>query len=151
PSPLPRATLSLLHIPPTQVAPRFVALPAPPDQNAFMLVEDVLRLHLPHLYRGYEILSSHAIRVTRDAGVELPRGRPEDLRAAIEGGLRERGMGAGGRLQSDPPLPPDVLAPLVSELELTPADLYEEQGFAAFADLFQLYAAVDRPRLKDRQ
>jgi len=151
PSLLPRARLSLLHVPPGQVAPRFVALPARPDHNAFMLLEDVLRLHLPRLYRGYDILSSHAIRVTRDAEVEIPRGRTEDLMAAIEAGLRERRMGDAVRLQYDPNLPPDVLATLVSELELTPADLYEEQGFAAFADLFQLYAAVDRPRLKDRQ
>ncbi len=71
--------------------------------------------------------------------------------AAIEASLRERRMGDAVRLQYDPHLPPDVLATLVNELELTPADLYEEQGFAAFADLLQLYAAVDRPRLKDRQ
>jgi len=150
-SPLPRATLSLLHVPPTQVAPRFVPLPAPPEQSAFMLLEDVLRLHLPSLYRGYEILSSHAIRVTRDAEVEIPRGRTEDLMAAIEAGLRERRMGDAVRLQYDPHLPAHVLAALVSELELTPADLSEEQGFAAFADLLQLYAAVHRPRLQDRQ
>ena len=41
-SPLPRATLSLLHVPPTQVAPRFVALPAPADQSQFMLLEERL-------------------------------------------------------------------------------------------------------------
>ena len=150
-SPLPRATLSLLHVPPNQVASRFVALPAPPDQHAFMLLEDVLRLYLPRLYEGYEILSSHAIRVTRDAEVEIPRGRTQDLMTAIEEGLRERRMGDAVRLQYDPNLPADVLATLVAALELTPADLYEEQGFAAFADLMQLYNAVDRPRLKDRQ
>jgi len=148
---LPRATLSLLHLPPSQVATRFVALPAPPDQNAFMLLEDVLRLHLPRLYEGYEIESTHAIRVTRDSDVQLPRGRTQDLMAAIEASLRERRMGDAVRLQYDPNLPPDVLSTLVNELELTTADLYEEQGFAAFADLLQLYAAVDRPRLKDRQ
>src|SRR5262249_14505257 len=125
PSLLPRARLSLLHVPPGQVAPRFVALPARPDHNAFMLLEDVLRLHLPRLYPGYDTLSSHAIRGTRDAEVEIPRGRTEDLMAAIEAGLRERRMGDAVRLQYDPNLPPDVLATLVSELELTPADLYE--------------------------
>jgi polyphosphate kinase len=150
-SPLPRATLSLLHVPPTQVASRFVALPAPADQYAFMLLEDVLRLYLPRLYVGYEILSSHAVRVTRDAEVEIPRGRTQDLMAAIEEGLRERRMGDAVRLQYDPHLPADVLTTLVSALELAPTDLFEEQGFAAFADLFQLYNAVDRPRLKDRQ
>src|SRR5262249_34026915 len=109
------------------------------------------RRPLPRLYRGYEIVSSHAIRVTRDAEVEIPRGRTSDLMAAIEAGLRERRMGDAVRLQYDPHLPPDVLATLVTELELTPADLSEEQGFAAFADLFQLYTAVHRPRLQDRQ
>jgi polyphosphate kinase len=150
-SPLPRATLSLLHVPPNQVASRFVALPAPSGQQAFMLLEDVLRLYLPRLYAGYEIVSSHAIRVTRDAEVEIRRGRTQDLLAAIEEGLRERRMGDAVRLQYDPHLPADVLNALVSELELTPTDLFEELGFAAFADLFQLYNAVDRPRLKDRQ
>jgi polyphosphate kinase len=150
-SPLPRATLSLLHVPPYQVASRFVTLPAPPDQHAFMLLEDVLRLYLPRLYEGYEIVSSHAIRVTRDAEVEIPRGRTQDLMTALEEGLRERRMGDAVRLQYDPNLPAEILTTLVSELELTPADLFEEQGFAAFADLFQLYNAVDRPRLKDRQ
>jgi polyphosphate kinase len=150
-SPLPRATLSLLHVPPTQVAPRFVALPAPADQSAFMLLEDVLRVHLPVLYAGYEILSSHGVRVTRDAEVEIPRGRTEDLMVAIEAGLRERRMGDAVRLQYDPNLPLPVLTTLVSELELAPTDLSEEQGFAAFADLAQLYTAVDRPRLKERQ
>jgi polyphosphate kinase len=148
---LPRATLSLLHLPPTQVAPRFVPLPAPADQNAFMLLEDVLRRHLPRLYEGYAIESTHAIRVTRDSDVQLPRGRTQDLMAAIEASLRERRMGDAVRLQYDPDLPPEVLGTLVSELELTAPDLYEEQGFAAFIDLLQLYAAVDRPRLKDRQ
>jgi polyphosphate kinase len=148
---LPRATLSLLHLPPTQVAPRFVPLPGPDGEATFMLLEDVLRLHLPRLYEGYAIQSTHAIRVTRDSDVQLPRGRTQDLMAAIEASLRERRMGDAVRLQYDPDLPPEVLATLVNELELTAPDLYEEQGFAAFADLLQLYTAVDRPRLKDRQ
>ena len=54
------------------------------------------------------------------------------------------------RLQYDGDLPPDILATLLDELELSPEDLYEGEGFTAFSDLFQLYAAVDVPRLKDR-
>src|SRR5215475_6959689 len=62
---LPNASLSVVHIP-IQVVPRFIALPAPPGQYAFMLLEDAIRLHLQQLYYGYEILSAHAVRVTRD-------------------------------------------------------------------------------------
>src|SRR5262249_33652076 len=74
----------------------------------------------------------------------------EDLLTAIEESLRDRRMGTAVRLQYDVNLPAAILATIVEELELEPADLYEARGFIAFADLFQLYAAVDLPQLKDR-
>ena len=148
PSDLPDTALSVVHIP-GQVVPRFVALPAPPGQYAFMLLEDVIRLRLAELYREYEILSCHAIRVTRDADLPIPRSRSQDLLTTIEQSLRERRMGTAVRLQYDVDLPADVLATLVDELELQPDSLYQGLGFTAFSDLFQLYAAVDRPQLKD--
>ncbi len=148
PSVLPHSTLSVIHIP-SQVLPRFVPLPDAPGKHSFMLLEDVIRLHLPTIYNGYEIVSSHAIRVTRDAYLQ-PRGGREDLLVSIEESLRERRLGTAVRLQHDGDLPPDILATLLEELELSPEDLFEGEGFAAFSDLFQLYTAVDAPRLKDR-
>jgi polyphosphate kinase len=149
PSPLPTTSLAVVHIP-SQVVPRFVALPEQSGKHSFMLLEDVIRLHLPRLYHGYEILSSHAIRVTRDAELQLPRGRAEDLLTSIEESLQDRLMGSAVRLQYDTDLPAPALSILLEELELQPSDLYEGQGFTTFSDLFQLYAALDIPRLKDR-
>jgi polyphosphate kinase len=114
-----------------------------------MLLEDVIRQHLPSLYNGYDVLSSHTIQVTRDADLHA-RGGPEDLLASIEEGVRERRLGTAVRLQYDADLPSDILATLLDELELSPEDLWEGEGFTAFSDLFQLYAALDLPRLKDR-
>ena len=148
PSVLPHATLTVVRIP-GQVVPRFVALPGPPGQHVFMLLEDVIRLQLPTLYTGYEIVSCHAIRVTRDAEIALPRKTAADLLTSVEAGVRERRMGDAVRLQYDADLPAPLLAMLVDELELGPDDLYAGTGFTAFSDLFQLYAAVDLPRLKD--
>ena len=68
----------------------------------------------------------------------------------IEKGVRERRMGDAVRLQYDPDLPVETVTQLVEELELTREDLYPGKGFTAFTDLFQLYAAVNLPRLKDR-
>ena len=145
---LPHATLTVVRIP-GQVVPRFVALPGPPGQHSFMLLEDVIRLQLPTLYTGYEIVSCHAVRVTRDAEIALPRKTAADLLTSVEAGVRERRMGDAVRLQYDADLPAPLLAMLVDELELGPDDLYAGTGFTAFSDLFQLYAAVDLPRLKD--
>ena len=148
PSALPGSSLSVIHIP-SQILPRFVALPDPAGKHVFMLLEDVIRQHLPSLYNGYDVLSSHTIQVTRDADLHA-RGGPEDLLASIEEGVRERRLGAAVRLRYDADLPPDILATLLDELELSPEDLCDGEGFTAYSDLFQLYAALDLPRLKDR-
>jgi polyphosphate kinase len=148
PSTLPHSALSVLHIP-GPVLPRFVALPDAPGRHSFMLLEDVIRLHLPKIYGGYDVLSSHALRVTRDADLQ-PRDDGDDLLTSIEESLRGRRLGTAVRLQYDVDLPPDILATLLDELELQPDDLYEGEGFTAFSDLFQLYAAVDVPRLKEK-
>jgi len=148
PSALLVSSLSVIHIP-SQVLPRFVALPDPTGKHVFMLLEDVIRQHLPSIYNGYDVLSSHAIRVTRDADLHT-RGGPADLLASIEEGVRERRLGTAVRLQYDADLRPEILGTLLNELELSPEDLYEGEGFTAFSDLFQLYAALDLPRLKDR-
>ena len=139
----------MVHIP-SHVAPRFIALPAPEGRYAFVLLEDALHQYLPRLYHGFEILSCHAIRVTRDADFLIPRRRDEDLLGAIEQGVRERRMGDAVRLQYDPDLPAGIVAKLTEELELAPEDLYPGAGFTAFTDLNQLYAAVNAPRFKDR-
>jgi polyphosphate kinase len=146
---LPHTDLSVVHIP-THVVHRFITLPARDGQHAFMLLEDVLRQYLPRLYHGFEILSCHAIRVSRDADFLIPRRRDEDLLGAIEQGIRERRMGAAVRLQYDTDLPMRIVGKLVEELELGVEDLYPGTGFTAFTDLIQLYASINAGRLKDR-
>jgi polyphosphate kinase len=148
-SPLPHTELSIVHIP-AQVVPRFIQLPTKEGQYGFVLLEDVLDHYLPRFYHGFEILSTHAVRVTRDAEFGLVRRRDEDLLMTIEQGIRERRMGDAVRLQYDPDLPKELLTQLVEELELSGEDLYPGKGFTAFTDLFQLYANVNIPRLKDR-
>src|SRR5918996_1629417 len=148
-SPLPHTELSIVHIP-GQVVPRFIQLPMREGRYAFILLEHVLRYYLPRFYHGFEILSTHAVRVTRDAEFGLVRRRDEDLLMTIEQGIRERRMGDAVRLQYDPDLPKEVLTQLVEELELSGEGLYPGKGCTAFTDLFQLYATANIPRLKDR-
>ena len=148
PSARPGRSLSVIRIPSPEL-PRFVALPGPIGRHVFMLIEDVLRLHLPTLYDGGDVVSSHVIRITRDATMAT-RGGPQDLVADIERGVRARRLGAAVRLQHDAHLPREILTTLVGELGLSSDDVYESEGFTAFSDLLQLYSAVDLPRVKDR-
>ena len=146
---LPQTSLAVVHIP-SQVVQRFIALPAAEGKHSFILLEDVVRMYLPRPYHGYEVLSCHAVRVTRDADSPLAVARAEDLLTSIEESVRERRMGTAVRLQYDTDLPQSVLDMFIDELALEPDDLYAGEGFTAFTDLFQLYKAVDLPEHRDQ-
>ncbi|MEZ0230327.1 MAG: polyphosphate kinase 1, partial [Planctomycetota bacterium] len=144
---VPATKLAFLHIPST-VLPRFVRLPSEGTHD-FVLLEDAIRVHLDQLFFGYEVLSCSTIRVTRDWDLVIDEESAGDLLKSIEESIRARRQGAAVRLQYDPTLPRETLDILVRELELEPEDLYSVEGFVAFSDLLQVYAAVDLSRLKD--
>ena len=124
-------------------------MPAAGGGHHFVMLEDVVRLHLDQVFQGYSIRNCHALRVTRDSDLPVEEDPNEDLMKMVEEHLRSRRRGAVVRLQYEQGLSPALLEMLIEELELAPEDLYPTEGFAAFSDLMQLYSQVDLPHLKD--
>ena len=147
PAALPGSARSVIHIPGPGL-PRLIRLPDPARPHVYMPIVDVIRPRLPLIFPGHDVVSSHVIRVTRDAALSTS-GRREDLLASIEQALGQRRLGTAVRLQYDANLPAAILATLVDELELSAQDLYEGEDLTTSADLSQLCAAIDTPRLKD--
>lgn len=145
---LPQAKVCVLHIP-AGVVPRFIRLPAADNQHHFVLLEDAIRSRAARLFTGYRVVSCTAIRVTRDAELDLAGDPAEDLLSTIEDAVRNRRMGAAVRLQYERSLPASVLAALTHELELDPADLYPSDGPTGLTDVIQLYSAIHLPELRD--
>lgn len=148
PTLFPHTNLSIIHLPIPNI-PRFLSVPCESNQQVFIMLENVVRMHLDQLFNGYEVINCATIRVTRDSDIEYEEEGADDLLTAIEKGLRNRRHGASVRLQYDPKVSLGILDRLVKELELEPEDLYPTEGFTGFADLMQLYGAIDIPRLKD--
>jgi len=145
---LPVSELSIIHVP-TTVTPRFLRVPSLEGHFVFVILEDVIRMHLPRIFQGYVIKNCHALRVTRDSDLPLEEDPFEDLMKTVEEHLRSRRRGAVVRLQYEQGLSPNLLDTLIEELELSPEDLYPTEGFAAFSDLMQLFGQLDLPHLKD--
>jgi len=145
---LPVSRLSIIHVP-TAVAPRFLRVPSHQGHLAFVMLEDVVRMHLPRIFQGYAIKNCQALRVTRDSDLPLEEDPFEDLMKTVEEHLRSRRRGAAVRLQYEKGMSQNLLDILIRELELAPEDLYPTERFAAFSDLMQLYSQVDLPHLKD--
>ncbi len=145
---LPQAKVCVLHLP-AGVVPRFIRLPAPGKQHHFVLLEDAIRSRAARLFTGYRVVSCAAIRVTRDAELDLAGDPAEDLLFTIEHAVRNRRMGAAVRLQYERDLPAGILESLKQELELDPADLYPSEGPTGLTDVIQLHGAIDLPELRD--
>ena len=145
---LPQAKVCVIHIP-AGVVPRFIRLPSPAGDHHFVLLEDAIRSHAARLFSGYRVVSCTAIRVTRDAELDLAGDPAEDLLSTIEDAVRNRRMGAAVRLQYERQLPPAILQALVHEMELDTFDLYPSDGPTGLTDVIQLYGAVDLPALRD--
>jgi polyphosphate kinase len=136
--------LCIVHLPAAGL-PRFVALPAPAGRQVFMLLEDLVRMHLGALFPGADISAAHAIRVTRDAELDLEDEPAADMLRSVEAAVRGRRLGAAVRLQYEPDLPPTLVDRIATELELEASDVYAAAGILALTDLGQLHALVDLP------
>jgi polyphosphate kinase len=138
------------------VLPRFVSLPAEPTSNGgprYVLtsLETVIRLHLPELFPGMELLRDSVFRVTRNSDFEIDDEEVEDLLKTIEEEVRKRRRGAAVRLQLEDDAPEELEAFLTNALDLDPTDVYRISGLLDLAGLFQIHGLPGYPNLRDPQ
>ncbi len=132
-----------VKVPP--VLPRFIPLV---EGERYVLLEDLIALHLPALFPGMEIVTHHPFRVTRDGDLDDVDSDAEDLLAAIQTELRRRRRHARVvRLEVNPGMAPEMLELLTRELELQQADVYQSEGLLDMGSLDAL-TSLDRPDLK---
>jgi polyphosphate kinase len=130
------------------VLQRFVPLPTA-NGYAFTRLETVIRMHLPELFPGVELLHATAFRLTRDSEYEIDDDEVEDLLKTIEEEVRKRRRGAAVRLEIERDAHPDVTQFLTGALELEPEDIYPIAGMLDLTGLFQLYNMPGFPELRD--
>ncbi|HTO05711.1 MAG TPA: polyphosphate kinase 1 [Myxococcota bacterium] len=129
-----------------RLLPRFYALP---DGERFLPVEQLIAANLESLFPGMELVSHHPFRLTLDADLAVDEDAARDLLAAVQSGLHRRlRLNDAVRLEVDKTMSSKVRDVLVSELELTPDDVYVMDGLLDLASLWALYG-LSRPDLKD--
>lgn len=103
---------------------RFVPL----GNERFVPLEDVIGAHLERLFPGMEVLEAHTFRVTRNEDVEVEEDDAENLLAALEKELLRRKFGPPVRLEVEESIAPSVLELLVSELDISMAEVVRLPG-----------------------
>ncbi len=156
------------------VLPRFVALPLTPNPSptrgeggnaaspsplvgeglgvrghVFTTLETVIRIHLPELFPGMEIINSTVFRVTRNSEYEIDDDEVEDLLKAVEEEVRKRRRGDAVRLELEADASPDVELFLTEALDLDPPDVFRVSGLLDLTGLFQIHGLPGYPQLRD--
>ena len=109
---------------PTRRLPRFVILPSKADENAIILLEDIIRFCLPNIFSffGYDRFSAHTIKLTRDAEMDIDNDLSTSLIQKIEKGIKNRKKGKPVRLVYDKEIDPSLLTYLIKRLGLSHKD-----------------------------
>lgn len=105
---------------PARRLPRFVLLPAKSNEKHIILLEDIIRYCLPHIFSffGYDTFSSSIIKVTRDAEIDMDSDVSTSLIQKIEKGLKNRKKGKPVRFVFDKAIDPALLTYLVRRMNL---------------------------------
>ncbi|HYR45460.1 MAG TPA: polyphosphate kinase 1, partial [Thermoanaerobaculia bacterium] len=141
-----RAHFARVKVPPS--LPRLVPVPQETEATDFLLLEDLVEAHLPHLFPGMKIRGASSFRVTRDADMEIREDEAADLLRSVAENVRKRRFGAAIHLEVDHRCPGPVRELVRQHLELDPEDVYEVGGPLGVSDLLALLK-LERPDLKD--
>ena len=109
---------------PTRRLPRFIILPKKNAEKSIILLDDVIRFCLPNIFSffGYDTFSSHIIKVTRDAEIDIDNDLATSLIQKIETGLKNRKKGKPVRFIFDKAIDTTLLTYLVKRMGLLKKD-----------------------------
>jgi len=138
------SALAVVQVP--GVLRRLVAIPAA-SGKAFLLLEELIALHLGELFPGYAVERTAAFRVTRNWDLNVDEDESEDLLSTIQDELRRRDRGAAVRLEIGAGAPESLVRLLAEALNLSDADVYAVNGPLQLSDLVALREAENRPEL----
>ncbi len=114
---------ALVSVPARRLS-RFMILPSKTAEKHIILLEDIIRFCLPHIFSffGYDSFSSHIIKVTRDAEIDIDNDVSTSLIQKIEKGLKNRKKGKPVRFVFDKGIDPALLTYLVRRMGLLQKD-----------------------------
>jgi polyphosphate kinase len=130
-----------VKVPP--LLPRFVEV----SDGHFMPLEELIAVHLPHLFNGMEVLGHHTFRVTRNEDVEVEGDESQSLLETLERELARRRFGPPVRLEVEETVDPAVLELLIRELGVNDNEVFRLPAPLDLTGLFTV-ADEDRPELK---
>jgi polyphosphate kinase len=128
--------------------PRLVPLPSNHGTHDYIFLHDLIERHAAGMYRGYEILSKAAFRVTRNSNLYFQEEEARSLLETVRSELHNRRKGDAVRLEIEQSADPEIIDRLRMNFELDESQVYRTDGPVNLSRLMNLYTDTPRPDLK---
>jgi polyphosphate kinase len=128
--------------------PRFVRLPASDGGFDYLLLQDLIAQNLVGMYRGYQVLSHAAFRVTRNSNLYFEEEEARSLLETIRVELHNRRKGDAVRLEIEAGADPEIVERLRVNFELDEDQVFLGEGPVNLSRLMFFYGDVQRPVFK---
>jgi polyphosphate kinase len=137
--------VALVQVP--SVLDRVISLPCKEGEERFILLENVIIHFIDKVFKGYNVSSASAFRITRNADMTIHEEGARDLLLEIEKELQKRKWGAAVRLEvQEGKVNEKVLDYLLSELEIHNKDVYKIKGPLDLTFLFGFISHIKKKR-----
>jgi polyphosphate kinase len=127
--------------------PRLVRLPSESTID-FVFLADLVAHHASRMYRGYDVISSAAFRVTRNSNLYLAEEESRNLLESVRTELHNRRKGDAVRLEIESDADPEIVERLRTNFELEQWQVFPVNGPVNLSRLFNIYDQTERPELK---
>jgi polyphosphate kinase len=129
--------------------PRLVRLPSQGTID-FIFLADLVVYHAARMYKGYDIVSSAAFRVTRNSNLYLQEEESRNLLESVRAELHNRRKGDAVRMEIESEADPEIIERLGTVFELDHWQIFPVNGPVNLSRLFNIYDEAARPDLKFR-
>jgi polyphosphate kinase len=129
--------------------PRLVRLPSQGTID-FIFLADLVVYHAARMYKGYDIVSSAAFRVTRNSNLYLQEEESRNLLESVRAELHNRRKGDAVRLEIESAADREIIERLGTVFELDRWQIFPVNGPVNLSRLFNIYDEAARPDLKFR-
>ncbi len=130
--------------------PRLVRLPRANGTDDYIFLADLVAAHAAEMYRGYDIISEAAFRITRNSNLYLQEEESRSLLESVRAELHNRRKGDAVRLEIEADASDEIVDRLRNNFGLDPWQVFRTHGPVNLSRLMFLYGETDRPDLKEK-
>ncbi len=128
--------------------PRLISLVGAEGSCDFILLHELVESQVERMFRGYEVLSRSAFRVTRNSNLYLQEEESRSVLESVRAELHNRRKGDAVRMEIEISATEEIVERLRVNFELDPEQVFKTDGPVNLSRLMNLYSEVKRPGLK---